>query len=146
MMAKELAERLLPLLDMLDEGIQCGARVFAGSEGPALRNRIAAAVLGGAADENADDVAVLQRNAALVREALLHMLEESGVAPFDAVGETYARERHEALEHRDAGPEYVGRVIEQLRPGYTLQGEVIRRAQIVLGRPKMQASDSVNNS
>jgi molecular chaperone GrpE (heat shock protein) len=53
------------------------------------------------------------------------------------MGETYVRERHEVLEHREAGQDWVGRVLQELRPGYLHEGRVIRRAQVVLGRPAM---------
>lgn len=134
MLPREVIERLLAVVDMLEESVSCGEQLLSIEDEPTLRERLAAAVLGGDADENADHAAIMLRSATHSRESLLQILKEAGVEPYGTEDERYSRERHEVVEFRLVAASRRGRVLEQLRPGYTLDDEVIRKARVVLGR------------
>ena len=129
---------------MLEESVSCGEQLLSIEDEPTLRERLAAAVLGGGADENADHAAIMLRSATHSRESLLQILKETGVEPYGTEGEHYSRERHEVVEFHQVATSRRGRVLEQLRPGYALDGQVIRKARVVLGRvAEGEAADTV---
>jgi len=134
LLPREVIERLLAVVDMLEESVSCGEQLLSIEDEPTLRERLAATVLGGSADENADHAAIMLQSATHSRESLLQILKEAGVEPYEVEGECYSRGRHDVVEFRRVAPSHQGRVIEQVKPGYALDGEVIRKARVVLGR------------
>ena len=71
-------------------------------------------------------------------ERLLAHLRRVGVRPFDAAGATFDPTFHEAVcTETVRDPSYDGRIVGTLAPGYTLGGEIIRRAAVIVGRYEM---------
>lgn len=71
----------------------------------------------------------------LVREQLLAALERHGVTRFDAAQEPFDPTRHDALSTAavaDAAQDNV--VVEVVKPGYLIDGEVLRPASVTVGR------------
>lgn len=68
---------------------------------------------------------------AVAREAR-QLLERRGLERFESVGERFDPERHEAVGLSDEGED--GRVHAELRPGYLLGGEVLRPAEVIVGK------------
>jgi molecular chaperone GrpE len=66
--------------------------------------------------------------------ALFQMLEAEGVAPIEAQDSEFDPEKHEAIGVVDL-PDVDGeRVVSVEQPGYTLSGELLRPARVVVGR------------
>lgn len=71
----------------------------------------------------------------LVREQFLAALERHGVTRFDAAQEPFDPTRHDALSTvpvTAGGQDNV--VVEVVRPGYLIDGEVLRPASVAVGR------------
>ena len=71
----------------------------------------------------------------LVREQFLAALERHGVTRFDAAQEPFDPTRHDALSTvpvTDRGQDNV--VVEVVKPGYLMDGEVLRPASVTVGR------------
>ena len=71
----------------------------------------------------------------LVREQFLAALERHGVTRFDAAREPFDPTRHDALSTvpvADGGQDNV--VVEVVKPGYLIDGEVLRPASVAVGR------------
>ncbi len=59
-------------------------------------------------------------------------LESLGVRPLDVVGKPFDPYQEEAVAHEPSTTEPEGTVTRVVRPGYTLDGKVIRPAQVVI--------------
>jgi hypothetical protein len=71
----------------------------------------------------------------LVRERFLGKLREHGVSRVPTAGERFDPNQHEALvATRVTDPADDGRVLRELRPGYHIDGEVLRPAAVEVGR------------
>jgi molecular chaperone GrpE len=70
------------------------------------------------------------------------VLEASGVRSIEAEGTAFNPELHDALTYAP-GPE--GQVIAVVQPGYTLDGKVVRAAQVVVGNGAPGAVAPDNN-
>ncbi len=66
----------------------------------------------------------------LIYRKLYAALEAQGLAPIEAVGQSFDPTVHEAVL-RASGPD--GQVLNELQRGYTLQGRVIRPAMVTVG-------------
>jgi molecular chaperone GrpE len=66
----------------------------------------------------------------MVERKFRGVLEASGVRAIEAEGTAFNPEVHEALTYAP-GPQ--GQVIAVVQPGYTLDGKVVRAAQVVVG-------------
>lgn len=70
----------------------------------------------------------------LIYEKLLGALKSKGLAIIDAQGKDFDTDYHEAVTRFPAPSEELkGKVIEVTRTGYTLNGKVLRYAQVVVG-------------
>jgi molecular chaperone GrpE len=67
---------------------------------------------------------------------LLRLLEREGVARIDALDQPFDPQLHEAVSAVPAPDLTTERVIAVDRPGYTLRGELLRPARVVVGRPQ----------
>ena len=71
----------------------------------------------------------------LVREQFLAALERHGVTRFDAAQEPFDPTRHDALSTAAVADEAQDNVVvEVVKPGYLLDGEVLRPASVTVGR------------
>lgn len=70
----------------------------------------------------------------LIYNNLKRMLEQQGLEEIKALGETFDTDFHEAVTHIPAPEEQLkGKVLEVIKKGYSLQGKIIRFAQVIVG-------------
>lgn len=70
-----------------------------------------------------------------VGNQLLAILNDIGVKKFSAVGQHFDPAKHEAIEHVDSTkPE--GTVVEEVTPGYAINGRVVRPASVRVSKEK----------
>jgi molecular chaperone GrpE len=101
-------KELLEVLDSLDRGIAAASP----SDPPALRDGLSK-----------------------VRDQFLSILSRHGVQPMVLIGTTYDPHLAEAVALSPAAtPEDDSKVLEELRPGYVLEGQVLRAAQVRVAR------------
>jgi molecular chaperone GrpE len=106
---RQLITSFLEVLDDLDRALEAGRT---------------------GADEDA-----LMRGVEMVRESFLAKLAQHGVLPSDELGKPFDPERHQAVTTMAvADPADLGRVVGVLRPGYTIDGELLRPAGVAVGR------------
>jgi molecular chaperone GrpE len=76
----------------------------------------------------------LMNGVEMVRASFLDKLAKHGVEQDGAVGDVFDPKRHEALATGPAPTQAnVGRVIAIVRPGYRIDGELLRPASVVVG-------------
>jgi len=71
---------------------------------------------------------------ALIERKLRSALEAHGVTPVEALGKPFDPWEHEAVLYEESPAHEEGQVIAVLRPGYKLQGKVIRPAQVKVAK------------
>ncbi len=70
----------------------------------------------------------------LIYNNLKRMLEQQGLEEIKAQGETFDTDFHEAVTHVPAPEDHLkGKVLEVIKKGYSLQGKIIRFAQVIVG-------------
>ena len=117
-----LARELVPVVDNLERalrsaGIDPDAATAGGGEAPS---------------EEVSAHEALARGVALVYADLRSALERAGVESYDATGEAFDPNLHEALATRPADGSDSGVVLETLERGYRLDGQVLRAARVVV--------------
>jgi molecular chaperone GrpE len=80
---------------------------------------------------HADGDALLHAGVKLSLDDLRAVLAQEGVAPLEALGQPFDPNLHEAVSTDGSGGD---RVAQVLRTGYTLDGELLRPARVVVGR------------
>jgi molecular chaperone GrpE len=69
---------------------------------------------------------------ALIQRELLKTLERVGVARYSALGQRFDPNRHEATGRAVTVDQPADTVVAEMAPGYTLNGRVLRPAQVVV--------------
>ncbi len=86
--------------------------------------------------EDAKDIKSVKEGIKLVHEKLLNVLKQKGLeAAKSAVGEPFNVEFHEAITQVPApSKKQIGKVIDEVEKGYSLNGKVIRYTKVVVGQ------------
>jgi molecular chaperone GrpE len=139
----EVIERLLPVLDGLDEAITAGESLLAEAEPLAVlsfgqRAREAWRVLKGEPSSmvppNAHWAAWLH-GVEFVRERLLEVLAAEGVRPIEVVGHPFDPNQHHAVDVIAADATLpAGFIAQETRRGYVCGDSVLRYAEVVVAR------------
>lgn len=80
------------------------------------------------------DVAALREGVELILKKLLQTLKSHGVEAIDTTGKDFDTDFHEAIAQFPAPTEDMkGKVVDCTKKGYTLNGKVLRYAQVVVG-------------
>lgn len=82
------------------------------------------------------DVDAVKEGVKLVHEKLLNTLKQKGLEPSkSAIGEPFNIELHEAITQIPApSKKEIGKVIDEVEKGYSLNGKVIRYTKVVVGQ------------
>jgi len=139
----EVIERLLPVLDGLDEAIAAGESLLAEEEPTAVlsfgqRTREAWRVLKGEATSVVlpdEHWAAWLHGVEFVRERLLEVLAAEGVQPIETEGQPFDPNRHHAVDVIAADVTLpVGLIARETRRGYVCGDRVLRYAEVVVAR------------
>jgi molecular chaperone GrpE len=65
-----------------------------------------------------------------IRKRLSDVIKAQGVTPIESVGRPFDPALHEAVGVVDAGDGEPGIVLDEVRPGYFWDGDVLRHAQV----------------
>ena len=101
-----LVRDLLPILDNLDRALE--------------------------AARASQEAAKVVEGVALIQRELLKVLERVGVTRYSAVGERFDPNRHDAAGRVVSANQPPDTVVAELTAGYTLNGRVLRPAQVVV--------------
>jgi len=113
--ARRMATELLVVLDELDCALEAGRK----------------------AGENEAVVEGVE----MVRKKLVSILEKEGLKRIEAVGEKFDPNKHEALMRVESSNEEEGMIVEEIRPGYTFKGQVIRPSLVKVATRKESESE-----
>lgn len=69
----------------------------------------------------------------LIIKKLYDSLATQGLKPMESTGEDFDADRHEAITEIP-NPEMAGKVVDTVEKGYTLNGNIIRYAKVVVGK------------
>lgn len=131
---EDLIHRLIEIAYYLDECLLHGESLLTGESAASFRQRVAAAISGETADDNADALGIALENASKARKEILEILKEHGVTKFRSQGEPFDQDRHECLKFRSCEPDQEGQVLEERKAGYMRHDELLRPAQVIVGR------------
>ena len=101
----ELAKELIPVLDSLEQAI-----------------------------ENADGNDPLAKGIKLVLTQLNELLGRAGIESYDPTGQAFDPNLHEAVSTMETASVADGTVLETLARGYSLDGQVLRPARVVVSK------------
>jgi molecular chaperone GrpE len=72
--------------------------------------------------------------AELIVKKIASILEKTGLKSFSSIGEDFNPEMHDALLQKESDTYSSGKIIEEHVKGYTLNGKVIRHAQVIVAK------------
>lgn len=85
--------------------------------------------------ESSDDVKLIKEGINLVFSKLRNVLQQKGLKKMDSKNEDFDADLHEAITEIPAPDEkMVGKVIDEIEPGYYLNDKLIRHAKVVVGK------------
>jgi molecular chaperone GrpE len=84
--------------------------------------------------EKARDKSAVMQGIRMVQKEFHKVLEENGVEKIDPVGGEFDPNLHEAVSIRYSDGEEDDMVVEEVRPGYLLNGRLLRPAQVVVSK------------
>jgi molecular chaperone GrpE len=83
---------------------------------------------------NSEDIAQVKEGNQLVFNKLRSVLQQKGLTSIDSVNDDFDVEKHEAITEVDMGDAKVGKVVDEVQKGYSLNGKLIRFAKVVVGK------------
>ncbi len=84
-------------------------------------------------DEN-QNVDSLKQGVELIYKKMMKILEKQGLKPIESVGHEFDAEKHQALMQVDSDKYESGYIVDEHLKGYTLNGKVIRHAQVLVAK------------
>lgn len=86
------------------------------------------------AADNTQDIQALKDGITLIYHKFNQILNAKGLAPIKSIGENFNVDMHEGITNIPAPTEeQKGKVIDEVEKGYTLNGQVIRFAKVIIG-------------
>ena len=86
------------------------------------------------ANENTTDVKAVNEGVQLIFNKLQNVLKAKGIEAMQSVGVAFDPETMEAITNIPApSPDLVGKVVDVIEKGYTMNGKVIRYAKVIVG-------------
>jgi len=84
--------------------------------------------------EQSEDLAQVKEGNKLVFAKLKNVMAQKGLKPVESINTDFDVEKHEAITEIEAGEDNVGKVVDEIQKGYTLNGKQIRFAKVVVGK------------
>ena len=70
----------------------------------------------------------------MIHDNFIKLLETRGVRSFDAIGENFDTEKHEAIMQIEKADQPSNAVVEEYEKGYTMNDRVIRHAKVIVNK------------
>ena len=116
---RNILEGLIPVLDSLEAALKSVAeKVEESDSSPEFSN--------------------FSEGVAMVHKQLMDVLKIYGLTPIQAIGEQFDPNQHEAVIAIESDEVSEGNVIEEYRSGYQLHDQVLRAAQVVVSKGKVE--------
>ncbi|MFH1258657.1 MAG: nucleotide exchange factor GrpE [Elusimicrobiota bacterium] len=89
-------------------------------------------------------VEIVKTGLEMIAQELSSVVGSLGLKPISVVGEKFDPGCHEALEQEEKEGSAAGEILRELRRGYSLNGRVIRPAQVVVAKDKKEETEEEN--
>ncbi len=86
--------------------------------------------------KEAKDFKAVQEGVDMIQLQMQAFLKDIGIEKIKTVGEKFDPHRHEAVEVDEAANEDEGVIVEELKPGYRLNGALLRPALVKIAKKK----------
>lgn len=86
-----------------------------------------------AAESDEAKLAEYESGVGLIVKKLYNSLKSLGLEPMESTGADFDADKHEAITEIP-NPEMAGKVVDTVEKGYTLNGNIIRYAKVVVGK------------
>lgn len=84
--------------------------------------------------EDANDVKAIKDGINLVYMKMVNVMDQQGLKAFEAKGETFDADLHEAVTKIPApSDDLKGKIVDELEKGYKLNDKILRYAKVVVG-------------
>jgi molecular chaperone GrpE len=83
--------------------------------------------------KNTEDREVIVTGLQMVLKKLNSLFEKEGLKPIESIGKEFDPNLHEVIQRVEAGGGEEGRIVEEIRRGFTLRGKVIRSSLVKVG-------------
>lgn len=85
--------------------------------------------------ESSEDIAQVKEGVSLVFNKLRMTLQNKGLKKMESVNQPFDTDLHEAITEIPApNPDMIGKVIDEIEPGYYLNDKLIRHAKVIVGK------------
>jgi len=85
--------------------------------------------------EASDDISQVKEGVSLVFNKLRMALQQKGLKKMESISQPFDADLHEAITEIPApSPDMVGKVIDEIEPGYYLNDKLIRHAKVIVGK------------
>lgn len=85
----------------------------------------------------AKDFGAVRDGVKMIQDQIQKFLKESGVERVKTLGEKFDPHLHEAVEVVEAPDKDEGLIVEELKPGYSLNGRLLRPASVKIAKKKI---------
>jgi len=86
--------------------------------------------------KEAKDFKAVQEGVDMIQNQIQKFLKDLGVERIKTVGEKFDPHMHEAIEIEESGDKEDGIIVEELKPGYKLNGRLLRPASVKIVKRK----------
>lgn len=86
--------------------------------------------------KEAKDFKAVQEGVDIIQMQIQRFLKDIGVEKIKAVGEKFDPNTHEAIETEEAGDKNDGLIVSELKPGYRINGRLLRPASVKIAKKK----------
>jgi molecular chaperone GrpE len=85
--------------------------------------------------ETSEDLPLIKEGVNLVFNKLRNILQQKGLKKMTSIGQPFDPDMHEAITEIPApAEEMIGKVIDEVEPGYYLNDKLIRHAKVIVGK------------
>ena len=84
--------------------------------------------------QTTEDIDQIKEGVQLVFNKLRNIVQSKGLKAMESIDTEFDVEKHEAITEIPAGPELVGKVVDEVQKGYYLNDKIIRFAKVVVGK------------
>lgn len=92
-------------------------------------------------EENTADIDSYKKGIQLIYEKLISTLKNNGLEPFDATGQKFNPELHDAMMQMPSKEIPENHVLQEIRKGYCLRNKVIRHSRVIVSKGKSESTE-----
>ena len=147
--AETMVRELLPIIDSLDQALVAvdpSTRPTGLAPRPADRDCLDGRDSAPVELRKQSDIEAILKGIQLIHRQLVGLLEKEGVKRISTINELFDPHQHEAVGQVETDDKTDGTIVEEVQPGYSMHGKVIRPAMVKVAKStKDQKSEGAKN-